>query len=97
MPIYQYQILNGKNPPEVIEIEEHYDAPPSTLHPITKEPIKRIIGSPSLVLKHSSQIEKHSLSKENLEKHGFLRYEKNSSGDGYDRTAGESGPSSVQP
>ncbi len=97
MPIYQYQILNRKNPPEVIEIDEHCDAPPSTLHPITKEPIKRIIGSPSLVLKHSSQIEKHSLSKENLEKHGFLRYEKNSSGDGYDRTAGESGPSSVQP
>ena len=61
MPIYQYQILNGKNPPEVIEIEENYDAPPSTLHPITKEPIKRI------------------------------------SGDGYDRTAGESGPSSFQP
>ena len=97
MPIYQYQIVNGKNPPEVIEIEEHYDAPPSTQHPITKEPIKRIIGSPSLVLKHSSQIENRYLSKENLEKHGFLRYEKNANGEGYDRTAGEVGPSSLQP
>ncbi|MEC7402429.1 MAG: hypothetical protein VX821_10550 [Verrucomicrobiota bacterium] len=97
MPVYQYQILNGKTPPEIIEIEERSDASPSTSHPITKEPIKRIIGSPSLVLKHSSQKEKDSLSKENLERHGFLRYERNASGDGYERTAGKSGPSSVKP
>ena len=73
MPVYQYQILNGKTPPEIIEIEERSDASPSTIHPITKEPIKRIIGSPSLVLKHSSQKEKDSLSKENLERHGFFK------------------------
>ena len=92
MPIYQYQILNGKKPSEIIEIEQPRDAEPLLRHPLTNEPIKRLITSPSLALKHSSQIEKKSLSKENLEKHGFTRYERDQLGSLYNRTAGDGSP-----
>ena len=88
MPLYQYEVLNGKSPVEIIEIEETWDASPTQFHPLTNEPIKRIISSPSLTLRHSTRTEKTSLSKENLEKHGFARFQKNSDGTGYDRAAG---------
>ena len=97
MPVYQYQVINGKETPEIIEIEESSDSKPITSPPLTGEPIKRIISAPGLALKHSSQIEKKSLSRENLEKHGFTRYEKDHSEKAYNRTAGKGGPSFLKP
>mgnify|MGYP003301545983 CR=1 FL=1 len=69
MPLYQYQVINGKETPEIIEIEESSDSKPITSHPLTGEPIKRIISAPGLALKHSSQIEKKSLSREKMSRH----------------------------
>ena len=96
MPVYQYVVLNGKQPEEIIEVEQKaYDAPLYE-HPVTKEPIKRVPASPSLSLNHSTTSEKNSLSEENLDKHGFSLYHKDNS-DGSYRKQGGAGPASIHP
>ena len=88
MPLFEYLILNGKNPPHFIEVEHALDDQPLTKHPITGEPIQKVITSPSLTLHHSADREKKLLSKDHLRKHGFSVFEKNKPGNGYVQTLG---------
>ena len=96
MPIYQYHVVNGKQPQEIFEVEQKIDDPPLTEHPLTFEPVKRAFISPSLSLKHTSENEKKSLCPDNLKNHGFSKYEKDSSGE-YFRTLGDQGPTKISP
>jgi hypothetical protein len=96
MPVYQYVVINDKQPQEVIEIEQSIDDAPLTQHPITKERIRKILTSPSLSLNHSSSKEKKILSEENLSKNGFSLYHKDKP-DGTYRKASGSGPESIHP
>ena len=95
MPIYQYVVLNEKEPQEIIEIEQDINATPLTQHPITKERIKKAPSSPSLSLNHSSSNEKKILSAENLNKNGFSVYHKDQTGGTYQKASG-SGPESIR-
>ena len=96
MPVYQYQVLNGKQPEEIIEIDQERDDPPLTRHPLTKEPIRKILSAPSLSLRHTEAKERKSLSEENLDKHGFSVYHKDKSGGTYRKNSG-AGPDSIKP
>ncbi len=96
MPVYQYVVLSGKQPQEVIEIEQGIDDAPLAQHPITKEPIRKVLTSPSLSLNHSDTNEKKSLSEENLNKHGFSVYHKDKSDGTYQKKSGM-GPDSINP
>jgi hypothetical protein len=96
MPVYQYVVLNDKQPQEVIEIEQSVDAPHLTEHPITKESIRKVLTAPSLSLNHSSTKEKKILSKDNLNKKGFSVYHKDQTDGTYHKATG-SGPESIRP
>ena len=96
MPVYQYVVLNGKQPEEIIEVEQKASDTPLSEHPVTKEPVKRVPASPSLSLNHSTTSEKSSLSEENLDKHGFSLYHKDQSDGSYRKQSG-AGPGSIQP
>ena len=96
MPIYQYQVINGKKPAELFEVEQKLSDSPLTHHPLTHEPIIRVINPVSLTLKHGSINENQSLSPDNLKSKGFTCYEKDSSGD-YHRTVGNGGPAKISP
>ena len=96
MPIYQYHVIKGNQDVELFEVEQKVGDPPLTKHPITREPVKRVLSSPSLSLKHTSRNGINSLSPDNLKKKGFTQYEKDSSGD-YLRTVGIQGPSKISP
>ena len=96
MPVFQYVVLNGNEPQEVIEIEQGLSDPPLKSHPITKEPIRKLISSPSLSLRHSDANEKRILSDENLKKNGFSLYQKDHSDGTYAKKTGD-GPQSLQP
>ena len=96
MPVYQYVVLNEKEPQEIIEIEQDVDAPPLTQHPITKERIKKVPTSPSLSLNHSSSSEKKILSEENLDKNGFSVYHKDQTDGTYQKASGP-GAESIRP
>jgi len=94
MPLYSYQVIHGKKD-EFFEIEQSLQDSPLTNHPITGEPIKRVVHTPGLVLKHGDQMDAKKLSAENIEKNGFTVFEKDSASNKYHRTIGKMGPSSI--
>lgn len=96
MAVFQYLVLSGKHPEEIIEIEQEITAPPLTKHPLTKEPISRVITSPSLTLRHSNANDKSILSEENLQKNGFSLYHKDESDGSFEKKTGR-GPNSIHP
>lgn len=96
MPVFQYVVLNGKEPQEIIEIAQGPSDPPVKEHPITKEPIRKIISSPTLSLRHSSSNEKKTLDEANLKKNGFSLYHKDQTDGTYHKKTG-SGPESLRP
>ena len=48
MPVFKYLVLNQSDPPEYIEVEQSVNDSPLFKHPLTGEPIKRVVDSPSL-------------------------------------------------
>ena len=96
MPVYQYMFVDSKFGDEILEIEQSITDEALKVHPITGEPIKRLISSASLSLKHSSSKEQSTLAKDNLAKKGFTVFEKDSSEPSkYSRTVGNFGPSEI--
>lgn len=89
MPIFKYLVLNKDNTQEFIEVEQSLTDAPLVKHPFTGKPIRRIIDSPSLTLRHSSLRENKILSADNLQKHGFSVLEKNESTAKYVQTIGD--------
>ena len=95
MPIYRYKTLNSEEREEIFEVEQEINAPPLSSHPLTNEPVQRVVTSASLSLRHSSTHENKSLSADHLNKHGFSKYEKDQSSGDYHKTAGKDGPASI--
>ena len=57
MPIYRYKTLNTEAREEIFEVEQEINAPPLSSHPLTNEPVQRVLTSASLSLRHSSMHE----------------------------------------
>ena len=95
MPTYLYEVLNGSVPTETFEIDQDFSDSPLTSHPITKEPVRKILSPSSISLKHTDSSEKRVLSDENLSKHGFNKYEKSDANGTFHRTAGKEGPRTI--
>ena len=76
MPVYQYMLVDSKLDDEILEVEQSITDQALKVHPITGEPIKRLISSASLTLKHSNSQEQTTLAKDNLAKKGFTVFEK---------------------
>ena len=87
--------MNTEAREEIFEVEQEINAPPLSSHPLTNEPVQRVLTSASLSLRHSSMHEKKSLSADHLNKHGFSKYEKDQSSGDYHTTAGKDGPASI--
>lgn len=97
MPTYRYEML-GDDGSVVGEFEifQSMNEAPLQRDPVSGRPCRRVISAPYLAFKHTSRHEKKSLSRENLERHGFMRYER--AGDGtYVKTAGKGGPDVLSP
>lgn len=96
MPIYVYEILNGKGEPtgETFEIVQSMKDAALTKEPKTGRPVRRAIVVPNIAGKWSDMKGKSALSNKNLERLGFTKYERK--GNGYmERVAGKEGPSSI--
>lgn len=61
-------------------------------HPLTGEPVRRVILPPNLGMKHTSGQEKRRLENKNVEKAGFTKYERDKLTGTYHRVAGKNGP-----
>lgn len=96
MPTYVYQIIHEDGSEgESFEVFQSIHEKALTVHPESGQKIRRVLQPVYLNSKHTEGKSKQVLSDGNIEKHGFTRYEKDSSGQ-YKKTAG-SGPDSIQP
>lgn len=97
MPTYVYEVLAPDGSAKrTFEAVQSVRDTPLTAHPVSGEPVRRIIAGANIALKHTSVQENRSLSRENIERHGFTRYERGGDGS-YVRTAGREGPDQLRP
>lgn len=94
MPVYVYELLDTG---DRFEIVQSMKDPALTAHPETGDPIRRVILSPNLGLKHTSATEKKRLSNESVAKAGFTKYEKDKLTGRYNKVAGTKGPDTLTP
>lgn len=91
MPTYVYGVILSEDDDsvgETFEVEQSIKDPPLTHHPVTDQPVRRLICAPFVAGTWSPLKGKRLLSDSNLEKKGFTKYVKNSSGQ-YDKRAGK--------
>lgn len=96
MPLYVYEILTkkGASTGATFEIMQRMKDDALTRHPLTKEPVRRVIQAPNIAGKWSDIKGKSALANKNLERLGFTKYERR--GNGYmERTAGKRGPRAI--
>lgn len=97
MPTYRYEILeNGEPTGEYFELEQRASDTPLTRHPITRQAVRKVYTTPNIGKKHTAGKTQKLLDKANLEKHGFLRYERDKVDNSYYKTAGKSGPERIK-
>lgn len=94
MPVYVYEILETG---ERFECVQSMRDEALTRHPETGDPVRRVILSPNLGLRHGAGREKKLMSNDNVEKAGFTKYEKDKLTGKYNRVAGKKGPSTLEP
>jgi len=89
MPTYLYQeILPDGSEGDCFEIIQRMSDPALTTHPKTGNPVKKVFAAPNLPTKYTEGATKSKLTNENVEKHGFTKYEKDKLTGMYHKTAG---------
>lgn len=98
MPTYVYGVILSEDDDEavgeVFEVEQSIHDKPLTKHPVTGEPVRRLLCAPFVAGTWSPLKSKQAMSDRNLAKRGFTKYVK--TGDGYEKTVGK-GPSLLPP
>ena len=95
MPIYVYEVITDDGDEgQLFEVVQKMSDAPLARHPVTGQPVRRVIQPPNLPGTWTDRQSKKMLSNDNIASHGLTRYER--SGDGaYVKTAGK-GPESIQ-
>jgi hypothetical protein len=88
MPNYVYEVITTG---ETFEQLQSLADPRLTVHPVSGEPVRRLITAPNLTLNHSDAANRTKLSGQNLSRHGFTKYEKAAKGH-YVKTSGDNAP-----
>ena len=90
MPVYTYRVINEDGSKgEVFEVEHSMSEPTLDKHPITGEPVMKIMQAPNLGVKHTPGGTEKKLDNKNVEKAGFTKYEKDKLTGKYHKTAGQ--------
>jgi hypothetical protein len=85
MPTYVYEVVATG---EEFEVSQRLDELRLTVHPVSGDPVRRLITAPNLTLNHSDAANRTKLSGNNLARHGFTKYEKAAKGH-YVKTSGD--------
>ena len=90
MPIYIYQeILSDGTDGDIFECVQSMSESALRFHPKTGNPVRKIFHAPNVTIKYTAGSTKNKLSDQNIEKHGFTRYEKDKITGRYHKTAGK--------
>ena len=94
MPLYEYAVIHADGShSDVFEVLQRIGEPALTSHPETGEPVERLISAASVPRPMGAPI-KGDISNRNLEKLGFTKYQKSSTGK-YEKVLGD-GPSLIK-
>jgi len=92
MPTYVYGVILSQNDEEAIgetfEVEQGIRDAPLTQHPVTGEPVRRLLCAPFIAGTWSPLKAKNILSDRKLEAKGFTKYVKNRDGQ-YEKRTGK--------
>ena len=81
MPLRRYIAIKADGSEgEEFEVDLPSDAPDFTHHPVTKEPCRRVIVSPSLTIRYGEGAMKQAVSDKRLAQAGFQKLEKDGKG-----------------
>jgi hypothetical protein len=95
MPTYIYQEIRDDGEPGVVfEVVQRMAEAPLEVHPTSGRPVRRLLQPPSFLSKVKEGSNKRMLDNSNLERLGFTKYEKSSSGT-YEKTIG-TGPDLIK-
>lgn len=95
MPVYVYCLVNEDGSEgATFEVEQPASDPALTKHPLTGQPIRRVITAPRVAFKHTSSMDKKTLDPKRTAKAGFTRYERDVSGT-YHKISGQ-GPDTLR-
>jgi len=94
VPIYVYEvILEDGDQGQVFEVVQKMSDPPLAKHPMTGQPVRRVVQAPHLPKTWTDRQARHTLGDKNIAAHGLARYERGNDGK-FVKTAG-SGPDSI--
>lgn len=90
MPTYLYQVIlkDGSEGPH-FEVQQAMSDPPLERHPVTGHVVRRVYTAPNLGVKHTPGKVQKLTSKENLETHGFTKYQRDPLTNQYHKVAGK--------
>ena len=90
MPVYAYrEILPDGSDGDTFECIQSMSEASLKKHPKTGNPVCKIFHAPNVSSKYTQGSTKNRLSDQNIEKHGFTRYEKDKITGRYHKTAGK--------
>ena len=90
MPTYVYQeILPDGSEGEVFEYIQRMADEPLKTHPKSGHPVRKVFRVPNVSGKYTEGATRSKLTDENVEKHGFTRYEKDTVTGRYHKTTGK--------
>jgi hypothetical protein len=89
MPNYTYRIVHEDGSKgDYFEVEHSMSEPPLEKHPVTGEPVIKVMRVPNLGIKHTTGGTEKKLDNKNVEKARFTKYEKDKLTGKYYKTAG---------
>ncbi|MGA0133829.1 MAG: hypothetical protein ACO3ND_05685 [Opitutales bacterium] len=81
MPLRRYIVIKADGTEgELFEADLPADAPDFAVHPVTREPCRRVLEAPTLTVKYGEGAMKQAVSEEKLARAGFRKLEKNGEG-----------------
>jgi hypothetical protein len=97
MPQYVYEtVLADGQGGDRFEIRQPIADPALTHHPLTGEPVRRVLFAPQLTTRYSDRHTKQLLDNKRVEKAGFTKYQRDPSTNTYHRVAGKEGPATFK-
>jgi len=93
MPVYEYQVVGaGGADGGRFEVEQGVSDPPLTVHPLTGEPVRRVLSAPHLAGVHNERRVRATLADaEHLARLGFTRYQRDAATGRYHQIGGDGG------
>ena len=97
MPVYVYEVvLPDGSGGDRFELTQSMKEPALREHPLTGEPVRRVILPPNLGIKYTEGRTRSMLENKRVEQAGFTKYERDKLTGRYHRVAGKEGPASFE-